>query len=167
MFTLVAAAVLLPVANPGGSTAQAAFNSPIPADGDALPNDVFRSRDALFAYVLSDLRGGRICVIPESGAGGCDDPAWGGANVVVGIGTVYTLIAGPSLIPGSWRLRTESVSGDEWVENATSEPSACNPRGPTCGVSFNAFGSPAVAISSWATVLPAAFAVAEILPASN
>ena len=139
MFTLVAAAVLLPVANPGGSTAQAALNSPIPADGDALPNDVFRSRDALFAYVLSDLRGGRICVIPESGAGGCDDPAWGGANVVVGIGTVYTLIAGPSLIPGSWRLRTESVSGDEWVENATSEPFTVLPCGP--GECLDALGA--------------------------
>lgn len=129
VLTLAAAVVVLPIPGPG-ATARAALNSPIPADGDALPNDEFRSRDALFAYVVSDVRGGRICIVPESGAGGCDEPAWGGANVVIGIGTVYTLIAGPSLIPGTWRLRTESVSGGEWVEHATSEPFTVLPCGP-------------------------------------
>ena len=110
--------------------ARAALNAPQPADGAGELVDTLTTRDALFAYVLSDVAGGRICVIADTGAGDCDDPAWGTPNVVVGIGTTYTLLEGPSLKPGAWRLHTETGSGETWFPNQTSEVFTVTPCGP-------------------------------------
>ncbi|MEP6563194.1 MAG: hypothetical protein ABJD68_19210, partial [Nakamurella sp.] len=102
--------------------ASANLNGVFAANGDEDLADQFTQQDALFAYTVSDLDGGRICVIPASGDGSCADPGFGEPNFVVGIGTVYTLLEQPPLEPGSWRLRTESVRApNEWVEGSTSD----------------------------------------------
>jgi hypothetical protein len=70
-------------------------------------------------------------------------------------------MAGPSTLKStrasSVGQRRPCASTTSTSKNATSEPSACKPFGPTCGVSLMAFASPAVSISSCATILPLRF----------
>ncbi|WP_248150624.1 cell wall-binding repeat-containing protein [Microbacterium aoyamense] len=124
---------LVPVVPPA---AEAAFNHPQPANGAGELVDSFNQDDAIFVIGLSDLGGGRVCIIPAGGAADCDDPAnMGPPNVLIGIGTVYSLIAGPRLLPGDWQLLSESGSSGNWSPNHVSdvftvfpcEPGACPP----------------------------------------
>jgi hypothetical protein len=90
----------------------AALHGPVPADASGDPNDQFTDQDALFAYVLSDTAGGRICVVPATGDPGglsCDSPApgMGSATHVLSIGTYYTLVKNAPMRPGAYRLLVE------------------------------------------------------------
>ena len=113
---LVAAAALcvgVAFALAGAETAPTGIYNPIPADFSGDPQDLFVDDDYLFAYVTSDIKGGRICVVNENATGAtCDSPAWGDANTIVGIGTVYALIENPTLHVGRWRLLTENSIGE-------------------------------------------------------
>jgi PKD repeat protein len=97
----------------GANRAETGIYNPIPADASGDPQDAFVDDDYLFAYVTSDIKGGRICIVNASGAGDCDSPAWGDTNAIVGIGTVFTLIENPTLHVGTWRLRTENSLGEQ------------------------------------------------------
>ncbi len=98
--------------------AYAGLFNPIPADFSGDPQDQFVDDDGLFAYTTSDIQGGRICIVNDevtlatAGDFPCNSPAWGSANTVVGIGTQYTLVEGPTLHLGTWRLITENTIGD-------------------------------------------------------
>ena len=102
--------------------AAAALNTPIPADSTGLPADVFFDTDALFVLVVSDFRGGTVCVVSaavESPEGGCaaNKAAWSTPNRILGIGTQYVLIEGPDssrgpLRVGDWRLLSENSFGE-------------------------------------------------------
>ena len=97
----------------GAESAPTGIFNPIPADFSGDPQDLFVDDDYLFAYVTSDIKGGRICVVPENVSGAsCDSPAWGDVNTIVGIGTVYALIEDPTLHVGRWRLMTENSIGE-------------------------------------------------------
>ncbi len=104
--TLLAALAVLTVP----TTALGSLPTLFPADGDYGPNDSFRSDDALYALGLTDLGGGKICVVPpgttQTGDLSCKDKAspWASPNRVIGIGTFYTPIQGPYLRTGEWRL---------------------------------------------------------------
>jgi PKD repeat protein len=97
---------------------RAGLFNPIPADFTGDPQDQFVDDDYLFAYMTSDLLGGRICIVDENttlasaGTFPCNSPVWGSPNTVVGIGTIYTLIENPTLWPGTWRLITENTIGE-------------------------------------------------------
>lgn len=115
---LVMAALLFTIF--GSETAGAALHSPIAADASGDPTDTFTSSDALFAYVLSDLKGGRICVVPgdvtDPAAASCDDPAWGPRSAdeqtVLSIGTTFVPVVAPPLEPGTWRLLVQDAEGN-------------------------------------------------------
>jgi uncharacterized repeat protein (TIGR01451 family) len=89
----------------------AGLHNPISADGNGDPNDAFFTTDALFMYATSDIKGGTACIVSASmqvPAGDCAGAkAWGSPNRIVGIGTVYELLQGPSLRVGSWKIMTE------------------------------------------------------------
>ena len=106
LFAMVATGVCI-VVEPA-PTADAALTNVWPASGDGEIYPDFTTTDALFVYVTSDFRGGRVCVIPDTGVGDCDAPAWGSPNIIVGIGTVFSLLQSPILQAGTWRLLTES-----------------------------------------------------------
>lgn len=122
---LAAAAALIAV-TAGSLTvserAAADFNNPQPADAAGELVDTFTQLDAIFVIGLSDLGGGRVCIIPKDGAQDCDDPAnMGPPNVIINIGTTFSLIAGPPLDVGEWRLLSESGSSGGWAPNDVSE----------------------------------------------
>jgi PKD repeat protein len=109
--------------------AAAGVFNPIPADVAEDPQDSFVDDDALFAYATVDIAGGRLCVVSgtESPASqSCDRPAWGSAKTVIGLGTTYTLIKGPPLKPGTWRLLAENSIGDT---TGFSQPFTVSPCG--------------------------------------
>jgi hypothetical protein len=61
--------------------AHAALYSPIPADASGDPQDQFTDQQSVWAYVLSDIAGGRICIVHDGvGFGSCDAPAMGKAG---------------------------------------------------------------------------------------
>ncbi|GAB3248496.1 hypothetical protein [Kineosporia babensis] len=129
-------------------SAQAHLYNPIPADEDGLPENRFTTADALFAYMTSDLEGGDICVVPDAPLAEEDSENtcskrkvdWSTPNYVIGVGTVYTLIEGPSLVPGTYRLMVtehETSDGEGGGSAKLSEPftvepcvieSGCDPR---------------------------------------
>ncbi len=114
-------ALVVSVGLPFAEPAEAALTNVFPADGTGEIYPDFTQDDALFAYVLSDIQGGRVCVVRETGPASCDDVAWGEPNAVVGIGTVFTLVEGPDLPRGTYRLHTENKFGDGWLPGATSD----------------------------------------------
>lgn len=116
-------------------SARAAVTSANPSDGYGELYPAFTTDDALFAYVTTDTRGGRVCVIPAEGPGGCGSPAMGEPNTVVGIGTMFILLEAPELVVGSYRLRTESPGvGDEWLEGYTSGVFTVGPCTQDCAL---------------------------------
>jgi len=128
--------VLLPIVDRARSAVAGVYN-PIPADvSTELPEDVFSADDALGAYVTSDLKGGRICIVAADATvdtASCDEPAWGTTNGVVGIGTLFIPMEGPSLAPGTWRMMTEdSAKGNRRISELFSV-SSC---GQTCDPSI-------------------------------
>lgn len=102
--------------------------------------ETIASNQNLFAYALTDVQGGDICIKPAAmenpgnGSLNCLDPAWGTSNRVMGIGSSWTLIEAPYLRAGHWKLLAdggskESVdvfSNDFWV--LPCEPGACDRR---------------------------------------
>src|SRR4051794_2347156 len=97
------------------SPAYAGLFGPVPANEAGDPSDTFVDSNALFAYVRSDIAGGRICVVSESGpleALTCDRTGFGTATHLVGVGTLYTLVVKAKLTPGTWRLLVENSVGD-------------------------------------------------------
>ena len=112
LFSLLVAVGALVVLAPAS---QAALYNPIPMNSDEEPDDQFVDDDALFVYVTSDIKGGRVCIVEVSvevpADGSCDRPAWGSPNDIVGIGSIIQPIEGPSLIPGTWRLLAEDSEG--------------------------------------------------------
>ncbi len=137
LVAFVSAAGFVGVVTP--KPAQAGLYSPIPADSSSDPQDQFTDADALFAYVLSDIKGGTICVVAGSFTDfnglGCEAEAWGGKNTVVGIGTQYVLVAGPYLKPGTWRLLSTNEDGEG---TGLSEPFTVTPcEGDECVNTFD------------------------------
>ena len=122
-------------------TASANLNTPIPADANGDPADQFFDTDALFVLTLSDFRGGSVCVVPESvlsPEGGCKakKAPWSTPNRILGIGTVYSLIEGPTLRVGTWRLLSEDSAGNGQFVGETFTVSPCTPDAgcdPTIG----------------------------------
>lgn len=97
-------------------TAEARLNNPIPFnEATGEPTYEFVDDDALSVYVTSDIAGGRACIVEAStadpAAGSCDVPAWGSPNVIVGIGSIITLLEAPTLLPGNWRILVEDSTG--------------------------------------------------------
>jgi streptogramin lyase len=107
----VSLAVLVSVAPP----AVAGLSNAIPANASGDPTESFTDDEAVFAYVLSDIKGGEVCIVAgtfsEPSGLDCSAEAWGGKNTVVGIGTQFVPIAAPPLKPGTWRLLTTDSEG--------------------------------------------------------
>ena len=104
-------ALLLALAVP----ASAGVHNPIPADASGDLQDTFVDDDALFAYATVDIAGGEMCIVDnvdEMEGQSCQRPAWGTPNTIVGIGTTYTLLEAPSLVPGTWRLLAVDSVGE-------------------------------------------------------
>src|ERR1700712_1024604 len=78
VLAMVLAAAVIPTV--AATPASANLNGVFPANGDEDLTEQFTSRDALFAYTVSDLSGGRMCIIPATEDGSCGDPAWGSPN---------------------------------------------------------------------------------------
>jgi PKD repeat protein len=117
------------------AAAQAGLNTPIPANQYEEPTYDFVDDDALFVYVLSDTKGGRVCVVHDVESlddASCDNPAWGGANTIVGVGTTYSLIAAPPLQVGPWKLLSEDSDHVPQHLSETFYVSAC----PDCDRTF-------------------------------
>ena len=86
----------------GVQPASAGVYAIFPANGNEDLTDEFTTTDALMAYVQVDIQGGRICVVHEDDReASCDDAPWGGANSVLGIGTLVTIVASPPLEEGT------------------------------------------------------------------
>ena len=102
--------------------------------------ETISSNQNLFAYALTDIQGGDICIVPAAmanpGTGklNCLTPAWGSSNRVMGIGSRWTLIETPYLRAGHWKLLADGASensvdvfsNDFWV--IPCEPGACDRR---------------------------------------
>ena len=79
----------------------------------------------LFAYALTDVQGGDICIVPAAlenpGTGklNCLTPAWGSSNRVMGIGSSWTLIETPYLRAGHWKLLGDGGSKKAWTCSPT------------------------------------------------
>lgn len=113
--------------------AAAALTSANPADGYGELYPDLTTKDALFAYVTSDTRGGRVCVVAATGTPSCERPAWGTPNILLGIGTMFTLIEGPDLEVGTWRLHTENPAPDDvWTPGYTSDVFTVRPCDQDC-----------------------------------
>ena len=112
LFSLLMAVGALVVLAPAS---QAGLYNPIPMNSEEEPDDQFVDDDALFVYVTSDIKGGRVCIVEATveapADGSCDRPAWGSPNDIVGIGSIIQPIEGPSLIPGTWRILAEDSEG--------------------------------------------------------
>ena len=92
----------------------------------------------LWAYVLTDVQGGDICVVPADlenpgdGSLKCLTPAWGSSNRVVGIGSRWVLIETPYLRAGRWKLLGDGASNQsvdvfsQEFEVVPCEPGACD-----------------------------------------
>ncbi len=122
---VVAAFVLVVPLTP----AQAALWNPIPMNQNEEPTFEFLDAEVLVAYVTSDVKGGRVCVVADTltdpAQGDCDSPAWGEPNTVVGVGSSFTMIEAPPLRPGTWRLLTEDVKGMPLALSETFVVRAC------------------------------------------
>ena len=98
------------------TVAHAGLSNPIPLNGAEEPTDAFTDADALFVAVLSDIKGGTVCVVSAAvtspGGGSCKHPAWGSPNNIVGLGTVIQPIEAPPLRIGTWKLLSEDTSGN-------------------------------------------------------
>ncbi|WP_243075695.1 PKD domain-containing protein [Microbacterium sp. SS28] len=99
---------------PAQPAAAGLFNV-MPTDVDGFPNYEFTTADVLGVYVTSDIKGGRVCIVPasvtEPSAGSCSGQPWGkGPNHIVAIGSYFGLLEGPSLEEGNWRLLTETAT---------------------------------------------------------
>jgi hypothetical protein len=92
---------------------------PANAEEDIYPDDL-TTTDGLYAWLTTDTRGGRVCVIPATGPGSCDHPAFGEPNVVVGIGTMFVLLEGPELVTVS----DTGLVNDRWQLVAVEIPAA-------------------------------------------
>ena len=106
---------------PAARIALAALHNPIPLNSSEEPTEDFTDADALFAYVTSDIAGGRVLVegaITDPNAASCDHPAWGTENTVLGIGSIFVPIQGPPLEPGEWRLLVEDSIGGQHALSA-------------------------------------------------
>ena len=119
--------------------AAANFGGVFPTDeefGTAI--ETISTNQNLFAFALTDVQGGDICIKPAAledpgdGTLDCRVPAWGSSNRVMGIGSTWTLIQTPYLRAGHWKLlgdggSNQSVdvfSNDFWV--IPCEPGACD-----------------------------------------
>jgi hypothetical protein len=109
---LLAAAAILCLLGP--SAAEAGLYNPMPADAFGDPTYDFLHNQSLWAYATSDIKGGRICVVPAEGelsSLSCDSPADGMGNsttIAASIGTVYTLVKNAPLRVGTYRLLVEN-----------------------------------------------------------
>jgi PKD repeat protein len=119
---LIAAGLVAP------TPAAAGLSVPIPADEFGDPNDDFTDANALFAYMLSDTKGGYICAIKADAGPGCAHPAVGTKTRVFGIGTTYTLVWGRDIPAGLYRLATENSLGEPTASSDVFSVTAC----PTC-----------------------------------
>ena len=121
--------------------ASANFGGVFPTDeesGTAI--ETIASNQNLFAYALTDIQGGDICIVPAAledpgnGSLNCLTPAWGSSNRVIGIGSTWTLIETPYLRAGHWKLLGDGGSKqsvDVFSNDFTvlpCEPGACDRR---------------------------------------
>ena len=121
--------------------ASANFGGVFPTDEDGgTAIETIASNQNLFAYALTDVQGGDICIVPAAlenpgnGNLNCLTPAWGSSNRVIGIGSTWTLIETPYLRAGHWKLlgdggskqSVDVFSNDFWV--LPCEPGACDRR---------------------------------------
>ncbi len=155
---------------------RAGLFNPIPADQFEDPQDFFRADDALFFYATSDIKGGRICVVPEDGALStlsCDSPAWGDANTAVGIGTVFGLLEPAPLRVGTWRLLTETFvenPNDDPIPLAVSAPFTVAPCDGTCDSTISdgvVLQFKATALSQWEVYYDACVAMVLVAAAKE
>ena len=97
--------------------ASAALHNPIPANAEEEPTNEFTDAEGLFAYFTSDIKGGTICVVAgqatDPNAVSCEKPAWGTPNFELTIGTEFSVLEGPPLQPGEWRLLVEDSQGGQ------------------------------------------------------
>ena len=97
--------------------ASAALYGPIPSDESGDPTLDFLDTDALFVYLRSDIAGGRACVIAEAGDDWRYDspaPGWNRSTHLVGIGTLWSLLQGPHLPVGRFRIGVEKAKKCLW-----------------------------------------------------
>ncbi|MFN0093045.1 MAG: cadherin-like domain-containing protein [Acidimicrobiales bacterium] len=131
--------------------------------------DTFRSDEALFAYVVTDIVGGEVCIVDatveDPAAASCDDPAWGSPNRVFGIGTLHTLLEGPGLAPGTWKLLGTMPNGAPGGR-VLSAPFTVVPCGATCNYELGAaaaeaFKAPARQLAAGTKAACIGFGVAD------
>jgi PKD repeat protein/starvation-inducible outer membrane lipoprotein len=126
--TLVATSVVA-VTLPEVGPASAGLSMATPMDESELPTYQFTDANALFVAVLSDIKGGTVCVVhahvetPDDAS--CSSPAWGSPNYIVGIGTIIQPIEAPPLRVGSWRLLSENSLGEPTGLSETFIVTAC------------------------------------------
>jgi hypothetical protein len=117
--------------------AHAAVHNLVPANQAEEPTESFRADEALFFYATSDIKGGRVCIVPAEGEMeelSCESPAWGSPNTVGGIGTIFSVAEAPYLRVGSWRLLGETIADEEndAEPTAISAPFTVSPCGAGC-----------------------------------
>lgn len=112
---------------------------PTDEDGGTAIESISTAQN-LFAYTLSDVQGGDVCVVPAAlenpgnGSLNCANPAWGSSNRVIGVGSSWTLIEVPYLRAGHWKLLADGGSEnsvDVFSNDFTvvpCEPGACDRR---------------------------------------
>ena len=169
------AAGLVAVAPP----ASAGLSMAIPMNQDEEPTYDFVDTDALLAYVLSDIKGGTLCVVPagfeDPGALTCEGngraKGWS-PNVVVGIGSQIVLIEGPNLTPGRWRILSAVNLPDGTTEGtALSEVFTVAPCTSGCDTSLTRakvqqWKDAAAAMQVGATTVCAGFAAKQVRDAA-
>src|SRR5688572_25949935 len=121
--------------------ASANIGGVFPTDEDGgTAIETIASNQNLFAFALTDVQGGDICIVPAArenpgdGSLNCLTPAWGSSNRVTGIGSTWTLIETPYLRAGHWKLLADGASqqsvdvfSNDFVV-IPCEPGACDRR---------------------------------------
>lgn len=136
VLTVVVAAALLPVVALAPPAA-AGLSTPVPMNQFEEVTDSFTDDDALFVYVLSDTRGGAVCVVDAShdSAEGLSckgsKVAWSTPNTIVGIGSVIQPIESPSLVAGSYKLLSENSAHEGTGLSDVFTVSVCNTCDPS------------------------------------
>ena len=112
---------------------------PTDEDGGTAIESISTAQN-LFAYTLSDVQGGDVCIVPAArenpgdGSLNCNIKAWGSSNRVIGVGSSWTLIEVPYLRAGHWKLLADGGSEnsvDVFSNDFTvvpCEPGACDLR---------------------------------------
>ena len=121
--------------------AAANFGGVVPTDEDGgTAIEVNHADQNLFAFTLTDIQGGDVCIVdaamanPGDGSLNCLTPAWGSSNRVMGIGSRWTFIEAPYLEAGHWKLLGDggSVQSVDVFSNEFTvlpcQPGACDPR---------------------------------------